>query len=113
MSTEIAGRLGPACATQLGRRRAQDAVSRTQPPGDQSRFLQFADTNRQVDPFLDQIDEAIRDSDINGDFGVSRDVVADRWTDVLDAEVTKPPSSNPLIAVFMTGEHAAIAVRPR
>jgi len=49
VSSEIARCLGPAGATQVGRSSADHKVSRCQASGNQTRFLQFTDANRQVE----------------------------------------------------------------
>ncbi len=56
---KVCGRLGHAAPTDIARGRAQDALMIGEAPSDQATVAQYADPYRRIEPFIDQVDEAL------------------------------------------------------
>jgi hypothetical protein len=70
------------CGVRIGQRarnmhRLSAAILTLEPPGDQARVLQFADTDRYFEPAFDEIHETVRHDDVDPNLGIARQVIAD------------------------------------
>jgi len=65
---------------------AKHETDRGQASRNQAGILQYADTERKIKPFLDQVNEAIIERDIDHDLGVAGEIVGERGTQLRDPE---------------------------
>jgi hypothetical protein len=67
-------------------RGAEREADRRQASRNQSRIFQLPDTKGEIKTFLDQIDEAVIERDIDHDLGIAREIVGEHRTELRDAE---------------------------
>ena len=63
---------------EIGRGGAEYGADRRELPGDKARVAQLADPEREVPAFLDQVDEAVGEADVDGERRVEPGEIGDR-----------------------------------